>query len=37
MFFIDLIGFFPKNYFYIITNMFGTIYLSERDFDFIQG
>lgn len=29
MFFIDLIGF--------IINMFGTIYLSERDFDFIQG
>lgn len=37
MFFIDLIGFIPKNYFYIIINMFGTIYLSERDFDFIQG
>lgn len=37
MFFIDLIGFIPKNYFYIIINMFSTIYLSERDFDFIQG
>lgn len=37
MFFIDLIGFILKNYFYIIINMFSIIYLFERDFDFIQG